>query len=295
MIATDSIAELCSSFAWSQWSALGVRGTNVSGPRYAVDLEALTAFTPALEALEPRLYAEALDWCIQFGTGFVSVSRLRQVLKPFPAEHVARFERFAAIVNHESGTSWPATGLTPSRFVASGKSRAPVLDSPALLQLRARKLIGLTARADVYAALAVASRHSRDVSVTASQLAQLGYTKRNIADVLVDLHAADLLSAQQVRNATHYRLERTRACVDLLAPLPKDAPRWSDRLVLAAALLAVEQSTLHKISTIRSITMRKAIHAHAGQLGAIRERSPADRPGDVTRSVLDWMREWLAP
>ena len=65
---------------WKQWTALGVAG--VGNPaKQAIDLEALIAFTPFVGQMEPRLIEESIDWCARIGTSFISISRLRQILR----------------------------------------------------------------------------------------------------------------------------------------------------------------------------------------------------------------------
>jgi hypothetical protein len=65
---------------WKQWTVLGVAGVGEL-PQQAVDLEALIAFTPFVASADPRLVSEATDWCARIGRSFLSISRLRQILK----------------------------------------------------------------------------------------------------------------------------------------------------------------------------------------------------------------------
>src|SRR5262245_58604777 len=179
VMARKTVAELCREAAWSQWVALGVSGNRARLPRYAVDVEAAIAFAPALNELEPRLFEEVVDWCSRFAGGFVSLTRLKQVLDLFAGRHRPLFDRFAAIINRVGHTKWPTT-LGPQPPVRlTGKSRL-ALNAPATIQLRARKTFGISARSDMIVALLL----SPGGWTRTSMLANLGYTRRAVMDAL---------------------------------------------------------------------------------------------------------------
>ena len=89
---SDELLRHAVELAWRHWTTLGVRGV-APAPRYPVDLEALIAFTPFIAAGDPRLDEETRDWCTRIGPDFVSVSRLRQLVKligePIPRSHIS--------------------------------------------------------------------------------------------------------------------------------------------------------------------------------------------------------------
>lgn len=133
---------------WKQWTVLGVAGVGTL-PQQAVDLEALIAFTPFVAAADPRLVAESADWCARIGKSFVSISRLRQILKLMPPRSVqAELDLPAMVLGEEK----------PSDRRLSGKSRAPALEHSSLLQLRSRFVFGVGARADILARFAMKAR-----------------------------------------------------------------------------------------------------------------------------------------
>jgi hypothetical protein len=289
-MATSSVVELAVDLAWTQWVALGVSGS-APVPRHAIDLEAILAFTPLLEDVEPRLCDEALDWCIQHASGYVSLSRLRQVLKLFSPAHRERFGRFAAIVNHQARTKWPTFDAEPRPFRPSGKSQRPQRKAPSLAQLRARKIFGVNARADVLINLLQAPGVA-----SARQLVKLGYTKRALAEVLDDLFQGGVLLAVRIGNVLTYRLQRRDLVEALLAPVPDEAPPWPERLMVASTLIAVDRQTNRKSTTIRAIELRKALEPMRQPMASVNEPLPDLPPRqDPWPIVLDWIRPLLIP
>lgn len=253
------LVEQCLDLAWSQWAALGVSGSGVLVPRYAVDLEAAIAFAPCLEDLDPRLHAEILDWCIHFARDFTSVSVLKQVLDMFDPEHRAAFERFAAIVNSQGGTKWP-TSEKPRAFTPSNKS-ACKLERPSSIGLRARKIFGINARADILVALALIPPPPMFIPWRlANDLTDLGYTKRNLSEALNDLRAGGMLDTMPIGNTIRYALSKPDPLRAILAPMP-ESPRqpWAQRLAIAASLLDADRRTRGKSATTRAVEVGKLL------------------------------------
>jgi hypothetical protein len=278
----------CLDLAWAQWVALGVSGT-ARKPQRAVDLEAAIAFGPLIDDLDARLYDEVLDWCVRFASRVTSVSRLKQVLKLFDHDHRARFERFAATVNSRAGTKWP-TSLTASRPVKLSNKSGFEVEHAAAVQLRARLIFGVGARADVLVALLL----SQVGWTRVGQLAALAYTKRNLADALSDLTAAGLLHAYHVGNALHHRLLRKQHLAGLLGKHPDtELQPWPQRLALAATLLATQARTEGKSHMIRSIELRKAMDRHRPALSSVGEAPLAGE--DIDELVDTWLVPHLEP
>jgi hypothetical protein len=291
------LVDQCLDLAWSQWSALGVSGSGVLVPHYAVDLEAAISFAPCLEHLDPRLHNEVLDWCIHWARDFTSVSSLKQMLSMFDAEHRALFEHFAAIVNAHGGTKWP-TDAKPRAFVSSDKSICR-LGEPASVQLRARKVFGITARADILVCLALdlpSDLPPRWVHV--NDLLSLGYTKRNLSEACTDLHMGGMLGALPFGNAIRYALkpERVAPLRMLLAPMPENpGPPWGPRLALAASLLEVDRRTHGKSATTRAVEVRKLLERKRPIMERGRIAPPALGTGDPWPEIEAWMEPMLRP
>ena len=306
-MARKTLADVCRELAWSQWVAIGVSGSRARLPRHAVDVEAAIAFAPALDELEPRLFEEVVDWCSRFAGGFVSLTRLRQVLDLFASRHRPLFERFAAIINRGGHTRWP-TSLGPQPAIRLTNKSRLALTTPAAVQLRARKAFGVSARSDVIVALLLSPQGWTRISV----LSNLGYTRRALSEALGDLHAGGVVDKLEVGNSLRYKLAKPKPLAQLLAPLPRThwVP-WPQRFAIAERLLEVEQRIEGKSVTVRSIEAHKAIAALSEVLASIEEVGPRDdgargggtsergrrRGGgrDAWDSVVAWAAELLAP
>ncbi|HSK02875.1 MAG TPA: hypothetical protein VK932_16600 [Kofleriaceae bacterium] len=288
------LVEQCLDLAWSQWGALGVSGSGVLVPQHAVDLEAAIAFAPCLEELEPRLHAEVLDWCSHFARHFTSVSALKQTLSLFDPEHRASFERFAAIVNAQGATKWP-TGARPRPFALSGKSVCKIEGSPAV-QLRARKIFGINARADILVGLALESASTRPRWTHVTSFLDLGYTKRNLSDALVDLQMGGMLAWMRTGNRIVYTLKKAEPLRSILAPLPETTGQpWGPRLAIAASLIEVDRRTQGKSATTRAVEVRKLFERKRPVLERARIAAPELSIGDPWPELEAWMEPMLRP
>lgn len=279
--------QACIDLAWSQWVALGVSGS-APPPEHPVDLEAAIAFIPALEALDPRLHDEALDWCVRFAPRVISIARLKQVVKLFDADHRRRFGELASIVNATARTKWPGTSSKASAARTSQKSRFNI-DAPAAVQLRARLVFGISARADLLAAVCSYGPAPVTEAALASVFAGLAYTRRNIADALSSLDTARVLSH---RSKVFY-FERRTAVRELLGNIPAGRYRpWGHWLAFAATLLTTFERVKDKPNSIRSIELRKAIQSRVSLLEASHDERYIWR-GDG--DPWDGLSAWLLP
>lgn len=279
-----SLHQACIDLAWSQWVALGVSGS-APPPEHPVDLEAAIAFIPALAALDPRLHDEALDWCVRFAPRVISIARLKQILKLFDADHRRQFGELAAIVNATARTKWPTTAKGIAART-SHKSRFHI-DAPAAVQLRARLVFGITARADLLAAVSSYGPAPVSEAALASVFAGLAYTRRNIAEALSSLDTARVLSH---RSKVFY-FDRRTAVRELLGTIPTGRYRpWGHWLAVASTLLAAFERVKAKPPSIRSIELRKAIHSRVPLLEASHDERQIWRgDGDPWDGLSDWL------
>lgn len=221
--------------AWGLWIEAGVSGTGEPRSIFAIDPEALVILTACLGDADPRLRDEATDWCIRYGR-FVSVARLRNLLKTLDQSFYPAFGEFAATVNEHARSRWPyATRARTYR--PTGRSRIEDFTRPALIALRTRAVFGVGTRAEVLRVL-LAGHY---VEATAADLAaDVSYTKRNVAEELEALRMGGLLDVAAVGNQNRYRLTRAREMTELLGTLPILSPRWPElvRVLLGALQLA---------------------------------------------------------
>jgi hypothetical protein len=264
---TRSVTDLCVRLAWSQWVSLGVSGTAPEA-KHAVSLEAAIVFASTMKGVDRRLYDEVTDWFSRFGSDFVSVSTLRHVLAWFDRRHQDAFAEFLG----EQGPTKLADrlGIEPwATRKLSGKSKCRT-DHPAAVQLRARKLFGIGAKADIIVRLVLEPLSEQPQWARAAELATLGYEKKTVTDAMHDLQLGGLVDEVRRANASYYKLRDRAGLARLLAPLPEPVfPLWQRRLALAASLAHAEQSSRAKSAISRAIEIKKALTEHKKALAIL--------------------------
>jgi hypothetical protein len=270
---------------WRQWTTLGVAGVDDAGP-IAIDLEALLVLTAELSPEDPRLRDEALDWCTK-SHRFIAKPRLKQLVKLASATARAAFAPFATALEQQIGGSWPAAGQeTPWKVRLSGKSRAPALEQPALVNLKLRALFGVSARADI--TTAVLNWPAPDFG--AADLVFVGYTKRNIADALDALAEGGILDSVRVGNRLRFSWKKRRELWRLLDPLPKTIPRWPPIARVVAGfveLLGRTEGKSERLSVVEAVREFGRLSADLTLLGL--------EPPRATTAPLEWSQvlEWM--
>ena len=272
--------------AWRQWSELGVAGVQRGYGKVAVALEELLLLTSTLANSDPRLRDEALDWCAGH-FNFVSKSRLKNLLKASSSATQEAFGPFAATVNTLSTARWPGGhGVEPWSVKLSNKSRLPSLQKPAILHLQLRALMGVSARADVIAAFLA----QPDPSFSASDLVYVGYTKRNVAQVLDSLNAAGVLRATRVRNQIRFQWAKRSEFEELLRPLPDRIPRWSLILNLVTALWELAVRLEGKSDTVCGVEAVAFLEREERTLGtlSVTPSEVSEDPGTTWGAFVQW-------
>ncbi|NVB82943.1 MAG: hypothetical protein HOV81_31485 [Kofleriaceae bacterium] len=280
--------------AWQQWTALGVSGT-VHVPDHAVDLEALICFTPLLGTDDPRLRDEALDWCVHYSKRLVSIARLRHLRGQLSDRAREAFDQFAASLNATARVknAWP-TDRTGASVATSGKSQAPDIRQPALIQLKLRALFGTTARADVMLQMlrpGMTQETLSGMSQSVSALSDIGYSKPAVAEVLSDLTMAGVLDKWRRGNRDYYALTRIDALMGLVGgPLPAVAPNWALRFRIAGELLTLEAEMRGKKEIVQAVALNKLFERLQGELDRASLKPPGTADWD---SVGNWAAETL--
>ncbi|HPH70617.1 MAG TPA: hypothetical protein PLF40_32925 [Kofleriaceae bacterium] len=302
------LQSLCREVGWSQWVALGVSGKGTTA-RHAIDLEAAIAFLPAFETLDPRLYAEAMDWCIQFAADYVSVAALKTFLALMPAAHRTKFVSVANIVNAQGGTKWPTASEPGSDEAGHARDRAPLpqfrpsgksqrrIGNPAAVQLRGRKIFGVSARADMLVALAMLGNAAGNPEWThVNTFSGLGYQKRNLSHALTDLCDGGVVHAHKVGNTVRYEFVQAEPVRKLLQPLPETAGvPWAPLMALAAALLDVQARTHNKSQTTQGVEVNNVLSALRPLLARNQIAVPSVQAGDPWPQLLPWLARELQP
>lgn len=260
---------------WKQWTAVGVAGVPAL-PEQAIDLEALIAFTPYIASSDPRLEEECVDWCARIGRNFVSISRLRQIVRLMPprrSDHAADL----------------ASMLIDKREIGngrlSGKSRCPNLEHPSLLQLRSRYVFGVGARADIMSSLVMRGRWIGAQRLSA--IRPIGYTKQTAATVLDELTQAAVLEKLVQAKAVSYQLIKEAPLRSLLAPLPKRMPSWTERFVIVANIL--ETWTRLGARATYAIELSKVLDGLRHLAASIGQQPPTvGRPAQLLEQIDRW-------
>ncbi|MBK8011528.1 MAG: hypothetical protein IPK13_09265 [Deltaproteobacteria bacterium] len=195
----DSFFEAAQAFLWRCWTTLGVAGVSRPFVDLLVDPEGLLVLT-GIALDDARLSAEVVDWSARC-FGYVSVSRLKNIMRSLTPAERARVYELTAQVNAAAPARWPTGEVEATDVVRlSGKSRLPSLASPALAHLRYRALFGTTSRAEILLCLQ-RQRGAR----TAAEIAQItAYAKRIVARTLEELTQGGIVVATQNGNRLNY-------------------------------------------------------------------------------------------
>jgi hypothetical protein len=208
--------------AWSLWTELGVAGIKRNHQKCLITLEELIVLTVTLSETDPRLRDESLDWCSQYHH-FISMSRLRSVIKNFGNSLNKSFSNYSVTLNSLSRAAWPIfQDAQPFKVVLKSKSCLRSLESPALLNLRARSLFGTGARADLVTFFLT---HGK-TDFSASDVVKTGYSKRSISEILEEFCLSGVFNKFFMRNQQRYRLMKREQLLGILGPIPEYAPSW---------------------------------------------------------------------
>ena len=146
------------------------------------------------------------------------------------------FSQFAAALNSVSSAKWPnVEEVAHFKLKVSGKSLLPALESPSLLMLRLRNLFGPGAKADILTHFLTRN----GMHFSASDLSEIGYSKRSLMNALDHLAASGVLVVTNVRNKKNYELRKPKELQVIIGKLPKIAPPWIKILQAIIAIRSV--------------------------------------------------------
>jgi DNA-binding transcriptional ArsR family regulator len=212
------------SFAWDQWSQMGVSGHTERRDRWSIDPEALFAFTLRVARRDPRLFDEVLDWmCLNLD--LMSAQRLRNLASDEETERLTsaalswasthstkitrhrppptrELEEPDPLFVHSTGPMqvlrpdpvFLRYGFVRPQLKPSHKSRPPVRSAPINFSFRVRDLFGVSARAEVVRVLLLL--HGRE-SRTREIVRAAGYSRQNVYEALNALVSAGVVIIRQ--------------------------------------------------------------------------------------------------
>ena len=213
--------------AWSLWAELGLSGWTRRHSDTLIDLEPLIIATSYLGTWDSRLLEEALDWCV-LNSRFVSSIRLGNLLKSAKVPVRKAFGHFAASVGMHRKISWPSSEQ-PLELSLTRRSSLPGLGRPALLQLRLRALLGVSARAEILRSVLLEPERFFNIAELAAGAA---YGRDNVADTLEMLVLAGAVRESTMTAAGGHKVFRCAPSGELtkvLGTLPRDRPDWQAR------------------------------------------------------------------
>ncbi len=284
---SDILEEHLLDLAWSLWTELGVAGLYRRHRQYLIAPEELILLTAVIGDSDPRLREEALDWCRSYHS-FISISRLKTLAKELGNETIHSLSLFAATLNSVSGANWPILIPTPPlKFRPSGKSELPKFDSPALLVLRLRSLFGVGARADLMAFFL--TREENDYAI--SDTVEIGYSKRNLADMLDGFAKAGIFDVHLQRNQQRYRFAHREEFSKILHPIPAIAPSWRHFLEVILKLRNCIRSYEKKSEDTKVIELRNTFTALEESLRRLSLNPPSTQVD--FRTYWDLSTQWL--
>jgi hypothetical protein len=273
--------------AWSLWTELGVAGVKRRHQKFLIAPEELILLTATLSEVDPRLRDEALDWCSRYHH-FISISRLKALAKVFSKFVSHDLSVFSATLNSVSKAHWPnLTSAMPLKFKPSGKSKLPRLELPALLNLRLRTLFGVGARADLIAFFLT----KKKADFSAADTTEIGYTKRNLSEILDDFVQAGIFDTFTVRNQQRYYFSKRDQMIQILSPLPEVILPWKNILEVLLPLRYALQQTSNKSESTKVVEIRNTLIELDNKLRKLNLTPPPLQPD--FHAYLHSFAEWI--
>lgn len=321
------------SFAWDQWSQMGVSGHTERNDGWSIDPEALLVFTLRVARREPRLFDEVLDW-MRLNLDLTSAQRLRNFAKDDESERLASAalswaSSYSTVTRVERPTTHEVEepdplfvhgretmhirepdpifiryGFVRPRVEPSNKSQAPVRSAPTNLSFRLRDLFGVGSRAEVVRVLLLlpgGEPRTREIVHAA------GYSRQNVYEALNALVSAGVVFIEQKGpRDRRYALDIDRWAGLLDVPMQRlpyfvDWPRLLK--VLWELLSWAESLEARDLSEyMMGSEARQFVAAHEPDLRALGARLPDERSflganywAPFEFSVIDALTQRLTP
>ncbi len=286
----QEIDGLALDMAWSLWAELGLDGLRRRHDWQAIDLEPLIIFTAYVGRADSRLRANSIDWCTA-NSRFASVFRLRNLVADASPVMRDAFGRYAATVKANAHVPWPGHG-EPFPLWTSEPIGVPDLRRPALIQLRLRAFVGVSARAEILKLMLAEPDRGHSASALADAA---GYGKGSIAQALDLMTMAGILYVQPSANRLLYRLAHPTELAGALQWLPAVFPDWWPIFKVTAALAEFARAR-PMTPPVRAAAVQKlleSIDADLKRLGIAEEVPRSSGPASYTE-FEHWAITFLA-
>jgi len=250
-ISSEALRDALVELGWSLFTELGVPGVVRHHQGIALDPEPIIVAVPSLFKIDPRLRDQVYGWCASHADQ-LSLSRLKGLSRDLSAQSRTAFHGLAATLRKHAKVRWPDDGQPPWGRPPEVKARRLPLERSALLRFRVRALCGVGARADVLGELIARS----GTWTRASDLAELGYSKRALAGILSELSDAGFAQQLPAGNALTFQIAHDDRFRALLGADALAFPNWAR--VMSMVLRFLELSSLEQESpTTRRIEGNK--------------------------------------
>lgn len=274
--------------SWSLWTEVGVAGIKQNHQNVLILMEELILFTSALIEIDPRLRDESLDWCAQFHH-YISISRLKSLINGYEEFTKNQFSKYASTLNNISEANWPFFINTPPLKINLSHKSILRSHSAALLNIRARSIFGIGARADL---ITFFLTHP-DIDFSIAEVAEIGYSKRNLAEVLDDLHLGNLFHRFLQGNQQRYQLNKNSPLFQIFNPIPKWTPWDLIFKILLSLRACLERIENHSEST-KIVELRNWLKEHKNSLQKLKltplpfKNSFPGYLDDFSQWILEW-------
>lgn len=277
-MSSDALRAAARDLVWSVFTELGVSGVIRHHRHVAIDPEPILVAAPSLFDLDARLRDQVYGWCAAHADR-ISASRLSGLLRRSPDSVRAAFGAFSATLRASTAVKWPIEGASAWPRAPQVKPPHLPMERPALVYLRLRGLCGVGARADVFAELLARSgRWTR-----ASELTELGYSKRAIAGILAEFSDAGIARSLSERNALTYQLAQPESLGEIVGAHGLTFPSW--RQLMGVVLAVMELARLEdKPATVRRVESDRL----RGQLLPMCQRLGVASPPETRANPDSW-------
>lgn len=282
---SEPFRERVLALAWSLWAETGVPGWARRHQDWAIDPEPLILFTALLGERDPRLRDECISWCVR-NSRYVSIARLRNLLKAASPALREQWGPFAATVSLFGGPEWPdATEPLPVR--PSPKKGLDDFRRPAVVSLRLRTTFGVSARSEIFLYF-IARPNARASAADLSEVVH--YSKRNVEKELEALRKAGMLGVERRRNRLEHFVVQPEGLLLFAAPRPGYYPRWDAIFVVLGALLDYEERVSSMDPAVATVEARRLLQelADEARRGNLPLPPTALTRHDVASALLQW-------